>query len=275
MRIRDARLAILDTSVVNNLATSDATSQQVMADRLAALRKEGLLVAVTGTVLMEIAATGNPRRRETLIDTVESKIDGCLLFTAIELLKMELAEKDPAAAIGDWTLYPTTHLAEVLDRVKGPEAEASSVKQRRLDRVKLLASELDARIKKLTGLQSFGEYVRVAELDEVKKLLEIMNADGRLGHVDMSPEALKALLERGKATRMAVLMALAYTYRRAKKQVEKKEATKPGGALSDAPILEESAYTQVLLTADIEFFACGELVNEMVAEPVIRLWEPT
>jgi len=67
-------------------------------------------------------------------------------------------------------------------------------------------------------------------------------------------------------------MVLANVYRRAKRLREKKEQTRPGGALTDTRILPDAAYAQVLVTADTEFYACGQLINEIVREPAVRLW---
>lgn len=279
MKIREAKLAILDTNVFADLASEDAARRKVTTERLDALHKERLLTAVTGTVLTEIAATlGNVRKLKALIDTVTTRVDVFLPFEAGELVKIELAQEDPASIIGDQPLYSTKALTKVFEAVKDPEIEAFfRAGGFQYGRLRNLLPKLDAEIEKLKAedLPSFSEYVKGSELEHVKAVLELAIASGELNNVDMSPEALKALLARGKSTRMLVLMTLANTYRRAKRWVEKKERTKAAGALSDTRIIVESAYSDVLLTADAEFVACGELVNEVVAEPKIRVWELT
>ncbi len=141
--------------------------------------------------------------------------------------------------------------------------------------MKILLPKLDPEIQKLKpqDLPTFSDHVRRSELEHVKAFLESANVGGELGDIDMRPAALMALLDRGRATGMAVLMVLANHYRRAKEWVQRKEKTKPGGALSDMRILGESAYSQVLLTTDREFVACGEIVNEVVPEPRVRPWD--
>ncbi len=279
MKIDEVKLAILDTNVFRDLASQDATRQKITTERLNTLHKEGLLTAVTGTVLTEIAATlGNPKKLQTLIGTVTSRVDVYLPFEPGELVRIELAEKDPAAVIGDRPLYSTKGLTKVFDAVKDPDVEAFfRAGGFQHGRLRKLLPELDAEIKKLKAedLPTFAQYVKHSEVEHVKAFLESANEGGELGTLDMSPEALKALLERGKSARMAVLMILANTYRRTKEWVEKKQRTKEAGALSDTRIIAESAYWQVLLTADKEFVACGELVNEVVAEPKVRRWELT
>ena len=119
-------------------------------------------------------------------------------------------------------MHPTDRLPEILDRVDGEGLESRLLQP---DELKRLAAELDADLRKRTSLPTFVEYVRTSELTVVKDLLGFMNARGSLGTVDTRPEALRALLDRGKATKMAVLTSLGYTYRRAKRLFEDNELT--------------------------------------------------
>jgi hypothetical protein len=279
VKILEARLAVLDTNVLADLASQNATRQKATAERLKAIHEEGLLTAVTGTIITEMIATfRNQQRFETMIDTVVSRVDVYLPFEAPDLVRIEIAEQDPSSAIGNRTLYSTKDLYKLLEAVNDPEVEAFfRAGGFQHDRLKDLLPKLDPEIRKLKPeegpLPTFAEHVAASEVEHVKAFLESANAKGHLGKVDMSPEALKSLLARGKSTRMAVLMSLANHYRRAKAWLEKKEQTKAAGALSDTRIVGESAYAQVLLTMDKEFVACGEFLNEVVAEPKIRLWE--
>jgi hypothetical protein len=95
---------------------------------------------------------------------------------------------------------------------------------------------------KAEDLPIFAHHVAHSGVEHLKAFLETANAHGHLRKVDVSPEALKGLLARGKSIRMAVLMPLANHYRRAKAWIEKKQQTASSGALSDTRILGESAY---------------------------------
>jgi hypothetical protein len=234
-----------------------------------------LLTAITGTVLTEIVASP-PKIRKRLIEATVARVDVYLPFEARELLRMELTEKDPASWVGDQVLHGTGRLSDVIAEVDESEVrEYNCVNEAQDARIKVLAPEADSEIRMLTGLETFRDYVSREEVVGAMTFLAAINVDGRLGEVDLSPGTLKSLLGCAQATRMGVLMALAYHYRRAKRWVENRNTPTPGGALSDAPVLGAAAYAQVLLTADAEFVAYGNLVNEVVAEPQIRRWELT
>jgi hypothetical protein len=269
VKIRDAKLAILDTTVIHDLAKRP----RIAAERLDTLHRDGLVTAITQRIWAEIIATPNPAKRRLLLETVMSRVDVYLPFEALDLVKLELQEKDPAAVIGDKTLL-SARIIETLDCTK-EQVEAFSAANREQDaRVKVLAPQSDPKLKTLIGLATFAEHVEVLETEVARGFLEFINRHRPLGAVDLHPAALSALVKRGRSLRMSVLMILAYGYHRATARLKRK-TPKPGGALTDAPILGAAAYSQVVLTTDKVFVACGELVNRVVAEPEIRLWEPT
>jgi predicted nucleic acid-binding protein len=276
MKIREARLAVLDTNVIADLASKNPVRQQVTTERLDALHKEGLLTAVTSAVLVEMVTTLETRTRKTLIDTVASRVDVYLPFGAGDVVRMELSERDPKTVMGDRTLMSARGLARVLDEVEEPDIAAYlQVRQAQDERVKRLAPQEDPKIRQLTKLPTFADHARRNELTTARGFGEFLCAQAGWDAVDIRPKAMRSLLRRGKAVRMGVLMSLAFHYRRAQEWFENKQTPKPAGALSDAPIVGAAAYAHVLLTADKEFIACGKLLNDLVAQPNIRRWELT
>ena len=272
MRIRDSRLAILDTCVVADLAKQDDTSRKVTSTKLQDLREERLLTTISGTGIAEACQSQNPNTRKSLVDTVVSRVDVYLQLQASDLLRMEIAEKDPVAVFGSQPLESPESLAR-LDVVTAPEIiEFARNGGLESSKVANLLPVLDSEIRKLEGIETFGEAVDRYELGQVKVLVERATAAGELRDPDMSEEALSAVLRRGKATRMFALMLIGNTYRRAKKWVDEKQQSKAAGALSDIRIAAEAAYCEAVFTTDSEFLAVGKLINEIVPTPVFRRW---
>ena len=106
MRIRDVRLAVLDNDVIHDLLRRP----QVAKKRLGLLRREGLTLAITQRTLGEIVATPDSKKRERLRATAMSRADAYLDFEALDLVKVELKEEDPEAAIGARTLLSSRYI---------------------------------------------------------------------------------------------------------------------------------------------------------------------
>ena len=92
---------MLDSDVIVALSSANPARQRVMTERLDDLHREGLVTVITGTVLAQIASTENLRNRKTLVETATARVDKYFPILAIDLVKMELQERDPATAFGE------------------------------------------------------------------------------------------------------------------------------------------------------------------------------
>jgi hypothetical protein len=160
-RLRDVRLAVLDTDVIHDLARRP----HVARERLCALRKEGLVPAIAHRVRTEIEATRNEEKRERLLNTVLSQVEAFFPFEALELVQMEIDEPDPAAWLGAQELLPVRHL-ETLTFAEEAVEVFSAANQEQRARIKVMAPGSDPKVKTLEGLASFAEHVRLQEVEQ-------------------------------------------------------------------------------------------------------------
>src|SRR5262249_31998420 len=123
---------------------------------------------------------------------------------------------------------------------------------------------LDAAIRQMKGIETFAEAVARYEDEHVRTMLETAISGGSLPRdADLSNEGVRALLERGKATRMFALVTIGNTYRRAKVYLEEKRQARAAGSLSDTRLAAESAYCDAVVTNDDEFLEVGKLINQV------------
>lgn len=265
-------IAILDTQIISNL--SHPQHEAAMERLISSLRTAGFAVGVTATILQELGATSKKEKWDSHFQKIKAHLDVVIPVTRHELALTEIANGDCYRLIGEHVrpgagfpdISELWENEELLEDVASDRAWKERIKQ-----VLPTLDPLNAHVES-EGFESFQNLVQRQEVGDAVVLLKELQVHQPFA-ADVTEAFAREVLTRGKAIRAVVLMSLANQYDRIERTTRGLQ-TKNAGSLSDAFILSEAAYFDLVVTMDEDFARAGQLFNQVVAKPVVRHFTP-